>query len=1508
MSARGMTSKNAKMQRQADILSKMDKNFQKNLTSERQKSGPKNWWKYMPPAAIINVVGNWLGVVDIVRLNTAITSRKHRDVLVAIYDNIFCHGFHKYEFKTIASLMWCLTRNLNISGFTLNLRGIPEHIPSFQFICSQNLYIMVEWLISRVAIEQGPNTLNINDVVNFRMSERQIDMSMTALQYAALNSWMPMIKVLCKIPGINVNIPGGAAMQTPLHEAVTQRNLNIIRHLIHEGHADVNALTELRNTPLYLACKDGQDDIVEELLNNGAFVNQPCDDGYTALHISALKGHQRIVKTLVDHKADANIQTITYQATPLHLACSINNRRIVRVLVASGNANVYIINSLGWSPYTMDPKGFATLLKELGQPVQHQAPPTQYKAPAKPVVPPHITEPIINETHREAHAPSIVVDGSNSLDEESAHKLSEESTESADAKIDEPRYVVYQNEGHIETELGPDGNPLAGSKRQRKPSQRMKGDIVVPASAALKNYTQPVLLTARELSAYGLKAGPSGTASASVGPARKKRGRGRPRKYPLSGDRKRMKMDDSEDEYDDEDEEETPEMIAEREAAEEAHKKSEIERVKKEAALQALSVVLPRRSAESLGIELPDLSIPKAARPYDKKDPIELRYMPTTMIYTSLPRLIPLNEIPVLFKKYTQLPQCIIKHIVGNYLTADEAGRLDSATSQRNAREILKECFKGLLSSNFDNFKYFSLRSIQWVLRQGIDVRNFRLYFINNGYKCGGNALFKYLCTMEWEDVALAVVQKCYDGEVCDANAISEYSLNNEKRAMTPLIYASALGHTTVVDMLVYEARVEVDFALKDKTTALFLSVTNGHLDCVKLLCSSGCVDLAQLSPFGETLLRIAIYKGHPNIALQLIKSGADPGQMNGRGLTALHMASETGDIALCRTILQFGVDINHQCNSGRTALHYAAIANFLDICRMLILEYGANPHISDNEGVASTMFNGINEIIAFSKERHNLEVPIHGKLMVQRLAEIRGISGITGSLESALEKKMASVSQIQQQPKMARIKSILSKSMFDNVQKAARGFKPQSKVNLAEPIIVPRDGKNFIPGLIHGLPGAPILGIRGGSIAPLKSQGISAPLPYDTTLDIENEVKKEGLTYEQEVYNARSLSQKIQHERPILGDEHRIALVKRQRKFAIAGGESDIDINAPVIVQPEYDAALNLIEPFLKNADAYFVPMKPRDLEGDAPTRNSGPINLWNGLPPKIYKNICSNFLSVQDMCHLELAFGSSKERDSLMNSYYATQFPSIDSYKKKNLHFMKWCLKRRIDISNFKPMNDYDSTDGMPLFHYACKERALDVMAALYMQCDDIDINATFQYTGELGALTPLQYAYYMEHWGVVRFLLIFCKASACGSDIYGNTLLHFAVEEGNIDLALLFIRHGNADANAVGSRGYTPLHWAAKYGHVEIARILVIVGKAKASLSAQNNAGQTPLHIALKESHAAMCHLLIGEFWVNVNISDKKGRRAIDIANQYTLPENIVHLVKEANVLHRRIDWDV
>ena len=98
------------------------------------------------------------------------------------------------------------------------------------------------------------------------------------------------------------------------------------------------------------------------------------------------------------------------------------------------------------------------------------------------------------------HAPSIVVDGSNSLDEESAHKLSEESTESADAKIDEPRYVVYQNEGHIETELGPDGNPLAGSKRQRKPSQRMKGDIVVPASAALKNYTQPVLLTARELS------------------------------------------------------------------------------------------------------------------------------------------------------------------------------------------------------------------------------------------------------------------------------------------------------------------------------------------------------------------------------------------------------------------------------------------------------------------------------------------------------------------------------------------------------------------------------------------------------------------------------------------------------------------------------------------------------------------------------------------------------------------------------------------------------------------------------------------------------------------------------------------------------------------------------------------------------------------------------------------------------------------------------------------------
>jgi E3 ubiquitin-protein ligase mind-bomb len=60
-------------------------------------------------------------------------------------------------------------------------------------------------------------------------------------------------------------------------------------------------------------------------------VDEPKDDGYTALHLAALNNHLAVAKLLIHHgKADMDIQNLNLQ-TALHLAVERQHAQIVRV-------------------------------------------------------------------------------------------------------------------------------------------------------------------------------------------------------------------------------------------------------------------------------------------------------------------------------------------------------------------------------------------------------------------------------------------------------------------------------------------------------------------------------------------------------------------------------------------------------------------------------------------------------------------------------------------------------------------------------------------------------------------------------------------------------------------------------------------------------------------------------------------------------------------------------------------------------------------------------------------------------------------------------------------------------------------------------------------------------------------------------------------------------------------------------------------------------------------------
>ncbi|WP_264330909.1 ankyrin repeat domain-containing protein [Wolbachia endosymbiont (group B) of Erebia ligea] len=105
--------------------------------------------------------------------------------------------------------------------------------------------------------------------------------------------------------------------------------------------------------------------------------------------------------------------------------------------------------------------------------------------------------------------------------------------------------------------------------------------------------------------------------------------------------------------------------------------------------------------------------------------------------------------------------------------------------------------------------------------------------------------------------------------------------------------------------------------------------------------------------------------------------------------------------------------------------------------------------------------------------------------------------------------------------------------------------------------------------------------------------------------------------------------------------------------------------------------------------------------------------------------------------------------------------------------------------------------------------------------------------------------------------------------------ETPLHIAVRYGHKEVAELLLNKG-ANVNAVERRKWTPLHTAVKSGKVEVAELLLDRG---ANVNAVDNLDMTPLHFALKYNREELVRLLLDR-GANVNAVDKKGRTPLSI----------------------------
>eukprot|EP01080_Neovahlkampfia_damariscottae_P009878 gene9878-2200_t len=202
------------------------------------------------------------------------------------------------------------------------------------------------------------NEENQNEMINVSLNDKESKIKFELLKKdkniddifyeTILNQDLKLFLFLIYEEKLNINVHLKKGKSTAIHECVKINNIEMVEILIHEG-ININSLDSDSRTPLHFSSKLGLDDISILLLGNHAIVNIRDNYGYSPLFL-ALKSHQfDIVPNLILFGGDINFKRDNGM-TILHEAMLIGDEKMMNWILKNGKIKLNFKDQSGSTP------------------------------------------------------------------------------------------------------------------------------------------------------------------------------------------------------------------------------------------------------------------------------------------------------------------------------------------------------------------------------------------------------------------------------------------------------------------------------------------------------------------------------------------------------------------------------------------------------------------------------------------------------------------------------------------------------------------------------------------------------------------------------------------------------------------------------------------------------------------------------------------------------------------------------------------------------------------------------------------------------------------------------------------------------------------------------------------------------------------------------------------------------------------------------------------------------